>query len=44
MNSKKIRKVICSKQGGFKMKVVLLAAGYGTRISDESHLRPKPDD
>ena len=23
------------------MKVVLLAGGYGTRISEESHLRPK---
>lgn len=25
-----------------KMKVVILAGGYGTRISEESHLRPKP--
>ena len=24
------------------MKVVILAVGYGTRISEESHLRPKP--
>ena len=24
------------------MKVVLLAGGLGTRISEESHLRPKP--
>ena len=24
------------------MKVVLLAGGYGTRIIEESHLRPKP--
>ncbi|MFC5702973.1 glucose-1-phosphate cytidylyltransferase [Cohnella faecalis] len=24
------------------MKVVLLAGGYGTRISEETHLRPKP--
>jgi glucose-1-phosphate cytidylyltransferase len=24
------------------MKVVLLAGGYGTRISEESHLKPKP--
>ena len=24
------------------MKVVLLAGGFGTRISDESHLKPKP--
>ena len=25
-----------------KMKAVLLAGGFGTRISEESHLRPKP--
>lgn len=25
-----------------KMKVVILAGGYGTRISEESHLKPKP--
>ncbi len=24
------------------MKVVLLAGGYGTRISEESGIRPKP--
>ncbi len=24
------------------MKVVILAGGLGTRISEESHLRPKP--
>jgi len=24
------------------MKVVILAGGMGTRISEESHLRPKP--
>jgi len=24
------------------MKVVILAGGYGTRISEESHLMPKP--
>ena len=24
------------------MKVVLLAGGFGTRISEKSHLRPKP--
>ena len=24
------------------MKVVILAGGFGTRISEESHLRPKP--
>ena len=42
MNSKKIRKGKYVANGGFKMKVVLLAGGYGTRISEESHLRPKP--
>jgi glucose-1-phosphate cytidylyltransferase len=24
------------------MKAVVLAGGFGTRISEESHLRPKP--
>lgn len=24
------------------MKVVILAGGYGTRISEESYLKPKP--
>ena len=42
MNSKKIRIGKYVANGGFKMKVVLLAGGYGTRISEESHLRPKP--
>lgn len=28
--------------GESKSKVVILAGGYGTRISEESHLRPKP--
>ena len=28
--------------GGTLMKVVLLAGGFGTRISEESHLKPKP--
>lgn len=27
---------------GQNMKVVILAGGFGTRISEESHLRPKP--
>lgn len=27
---------------GIEMKVVILAGGLGTRISEESHLRPKP--
>lgn len=35
LNYKKNRKVS-------EMKVVLLAGGYGTRISEESHLKPKP--
>ncbi len=30
------------KEGRKCMKVVILAGGYGTRISEESHLRPKP--
>lgn len=29
-------------QEAVKMKVVILAGGLGTRISEESHLRPKP--
>lgn len=31
-----------SDQSGDLMKVVILAGGLGTRISEESHLRPKP--
>lgn len=30
------------KIGVNKMKVVILAGGFGTRISEESHLKPKP--
>lgn len=30
------------RYGGYSMKVVILAGGYGTRISEESHLKPKP--
>lgn len=30
------------KKRDYKMKVVILAGGYGTRISEESHLKPKP--
>ena len=26
----------------YRMKVVLLAGGFGTRISEESQYRPKP--
>ena len=29
-------------RGGGAMKAVILAGGMGTRISEESHLRPKP--
>jgi glucose-1-phosphate cytidylyltransferase len=29
-------------KGDKEMKVVILAGGYGTRISEESHLKPKP--
>ena len=29
-------------QKGFDMKIVILAGGLGTRISEESHLKPKP--
>ena len=28
--------------GELLMKVVILAGGFGTRISEESHLKPKP--
>ena len=28
--------------GGIELKVVILAGGFGTRISEESHLKPKP--
>ena len=29
-------------KGDLQLKVVILAGGLGTRISEESHLRPKP--
>ena len=29
-------------KGEEHMKVVILAGGFGTRISEESHLKPKP--
>lgn len=29
-------------RGEKTMKVVILAGGFGTRISEESHLKPKP--
>jgi glucose-1-phosphate cytidylyltransferase len=31
-----------AKEGSQAVKVVILAGGYGTRISEESHLKPKP--
>ena len=31
-----------TKKGNHIMKVVILAGGYGTRISEESYLKPKP--
>jgi glucose-1-phosphate cytidylyltransferase len=31
-----------NKRKGNSMKVVILAGGFGTRISEESHLKPKP--
>lgn len=33
---------VLEKLGGSIMKVVILAGGIGTRISEESHLKPKP--
>lgn len=33
---------IKTKKRREKMKVVILAGGFGTRISEESHLKPKP--
>lgn len=38
----KINDVLCQRQAEEYMKVVILAGGLGTRISEESHLRPKP--
>lgn len=34
-------KLLCS-EGSVFMKAVILAGGYGTRISEETHLKPKP--
>ena len=34
--------IVSKLKGDFAMKVVVLAGGYGTRISEESHLKPKP--
>lgn len=33
---------VCADDLGESMKTVILAGGLGTRISEESHLRPKP--
>ena len=30
------------KSGDFRMKVVILAGGLGTRLSEETDIRPKP--
>ena len=38
----KILKLHKTKEGILFMKVVILAGGFGTRISEESHLKPKP--
>ena len=35
-------KLFIIKKYGILMKAVILAGGYGTRISEESHLKPKP--
>ena len=38
-------KIICAKLNRKKeciLKVVILAGGFGTRISEETHLKPKP--
>ncbi len=29
-------------QGGIELKAVILAGGFGTRLSEETHLKPKP--
>ena len=36
------KKYVLEQKGFFKMKVVILAGGFGTRISEESYLKPKP--
>lgn len=33
---------LCREEMKKFMRAVILAGGYGTRISEESHLRPKP--
>lgn len=35
-------KIITPEEKEKQMKVVILAGGFGTRISEESHLKPKP--
>src|SRR3990167_4860662 len=35
-------KAIRLKKKEYILKVVILAGGFGTRISEESHLKPKP--
>ncbi|CAG9702937.1 Glucose-1-phosphate cytidylyltransferase [Clostridium neonatale] len=41
-NILRLKLYLMEKVGINDMKVVILAGGYGTRISEESHLRPKP--
>ena len=38
----KIRQIEIKEDWRIYMKVVILAGGFGTRISEESHLKPKP--
>jgi len=34
--------VLCTNCQGYELKAVILAGGLGTRISEETHLKPKP--
>lgn len=42
LKSALLREYDCSLREIIEMKVVILAGGLGTRISEESHLKPKP--
>ena len=39
---KKVLLIMHEHRGYEKMKTIILAGGFGTRISEESHLKPKP--
>ena len=39
---KYVSRILGTYQNEESMKVVILAGGFGTRISEESHLKPKP--